>query len=149
MTDQTSPGGRDRLALSLFILRLALAAFLLQWGIEKFLHPEFSTRIGAVYYFGLLKGDTLFAVFGAVEVLVALSLLLGFMRRWGYLMAFLLHGVSTLVSLPAMLDPYFIMEAWGGYARNHALITGVPVLAAFWLLYWNRDLDRLWVLDNR
>lgn len=49
--------------------------------------------------------------------------------------ALAMHGVSVVATWRQLLDPYDLTT------HNHQFMTGVPVLAAFWLLYMPRDFD--------
>jgi putative oxidoreductase len=122
-----------RAAVALLILRVSLAIFLLQWGVEKFVVPEAAIRIGQNFY-GMTLSGFIVAILGAVETLVALALLFGIYRGWSYGLAFLIHAASVGVTWRQLLNPY-------GASQNHLFIAGVPVLAAFLLLYVLRERD--------
>jgi hypothetical protein len=122
-----------RAAAALLILRLSLAVFLLQWSIEKFIVPEAAIRIGQNFY-GVALGAASVAILGALETLVALALLFGIYRRLSYGLAALIHAVSVVATWRQLLHPY-------GAGQNHLFIAGVPVLAAFILIYMLREWD--------
>jgi len=122
-----------RAAAALLILRVSLAIFLLQWSIEKFIVPEAAIRIGQNFY-GVALSGAFVAILGALEALVALALLFGIYRRLSYGLAALIHAVSVVATWRQLLHPY-------GTGQNHLFIAGVPVLAAFILLYMLREWD--------
>jgi uncharacterized membrane protein YphA (DoxX/SURF4 family) len=127
------------LALALLLLRLSLGVFMAQWAIEKFVVPGTTTAIFRSFY-GLEIGGMLVPALGAMQLVLALALLLGVMPRVAYGLAALLHAASVLVSIPRLLNPW-------NPVSNHLFIAGVPVLAAFVALYLLRDADR-WTLPR-
>ena len=124
---------------ALLVLRITLALFLLQWGIEKFVVPQSTVAIWGHFY-GLDVSPILGYVFGAAEVAIAGCLLLGVYRTVAYGAALALHAVSMIVSWRQLLDP------WGDPV-NHLFIAGVPVLGALIALFLLRHWDR-GVLDR-
>ena len=106
---------------------------MLQWALEKIIVPEAAIRIGAYFYGVVLTGGTV-VILGGAETLLALALLFGAYRRWSYGLAALVHTVSVVSTWRQLLNPY-------GAGSNHLFIAGVPVLAAFVLLYLLREWD--------
>jgi putative oxidoreductase len=109
------------------VLRITLALFLLQWGVEKFVVPQNTVAIWG-YLFGL------------VEIAIAGCLLLGVYRTVTYGAAMALHAVSVIVSWRQLIEP------WSD-PSNHLFIAAVPVLGAFIALFLLRHWDR-GVLDQ-
>jgi hypothetical protein len=144
-----APGGVDRgaaaaaatdgalartLPRALLALRLTLALFLLQWGIEKFVVPENTVAIWG-YFYGLDVSATVGYAFGAAEIAIAACLFLGAFRTIAYGAALALHAVSVAVTWRQLFDP------WADPA-NHLFIAGVPVLGALAALFLLRRWDR-------
>lgn len=121
-----------RAAAALLILRVSLGVFLLQWSVEKIVVPESAIRV-AQHFYGVAPtvGTTIIA--GVAEALLALALLVGIWGRWSYGLAILVHAVSLVATWRQLLNPYA--------GSNHLFIAGVPVLAAFVLLYMLREWD--------
>lgn len=121
-----------RAAAALLILRVSLGVFLLQWSVEKIVVPESAIRV-AQHFYGVAPtvGTTIIA--GVAEALLALALLVGIWGRWSYGLAILVHAVSLVSTWRQLLNPYA--------GSNHLFIAGVPVLAAFVLLYMLREWD--------
>jgi uncharacterized membrane protein YphA (DoxX/SURF4 family) len=124
----------SRLALALLLQRLTLGIFFMQWGIEKLVVPATTTGIFQRFY-GLEVGGPLPMVLGIAQCALALAFLLGLKPRLTYGAVLLLHTITTLVTIPRLLNPW-------NPVSNHFFMTGVPVLAAFFLLYLLRDADR-------
>ncbi|HLF12950.1 MAG TPA: DoxX family membrane protein [Gammaproteobacteria bacterium] len=127
-------GDNDRrTAVALLILRLSLGIFLLQWSLEKFIAPSSAAGVAKAFY-GVSPSTTQTYVAGAAELVLALALLVGVARRWTYGAAFLVHAVSVAATWQQLFDPY-------GGRGNHLFIAGIPVLAAFFVLYLLRRAD--------
>lgn len=129
-----------RLRYPLFFLRLAAGLFFLQWAVEKIIQPETTAAIFDHFY-GLNVSTLLAQALGGLEVLLALMILAGFKRRLVYGGAFILHLGSTLSTIPQLIAPYS--------AGNHLFATGVPLLAALWLLFRMASYDEVMSLDAR
>ncbi len=119
---------------ALLVLRITLAVFLLQWGVEKFVVPQNTVAIWNFFY-GLDVSAALGYVFGAVEIALAVCFFLRLFRTVAYGTALALHAVSVLVSWRQLVDP------WGDPA-NHLFIASVPVLGALIALFLLRHWDR-------
>ena len=129
----------QRAQVPLLILRITIGLFLLQWGVEKFVIPETTAMIFAGFYGVDGLSHTIAYVLGGLQCAVALSVIAGFQKKISYLLAFLIHAASTLVTIPLMLAPY---------EGNHLFFTGVPVLAAMGLLWYLRDYDTKLSIDS-
>jgi len=129
-----------RLELGLLTVRLAIAAFMAVWALEKIQHPEITQAIFQTFYFELTS-TTLVMGLGAVQLLVVLAFAAGLMRLWSYGAILAMHAASVLVTLGQLANPY--------QSPNHLFWAGVPTLAAMLMLFLLRDADRLLALDAR
>jgi uncharacterized membrane protein YphA (DoxX/SURF4 family) len=133
-----------RLAIALAILRISLGGFLLIWALEKFFIPQ--TTVGIWDRFYLIPiGSALPYVIGALEALLSVAIIVGLWRRWSYGLGLALHTISVVATWKQLIDP------WGLYLNErpqHLFLAGVPVLAAFVVLYMLRDYD-VTSLDGR
>jgi putative oxidoreductase len=125
----------DRVPQALLVLRVTLALFFAQWGVEKFVKPEAAASIFDHFY-GLHISALVSYLFGAVEVVLAAALLLGIAKTITYGALIALHGVSVAVSWRQLLHP------WGAPA-NHLFIASVPLLGALVALFLLRERDTL------
>jgi putative oxidoreductase len=121
-----------RAATALLILRVSLGVFLLQWSVEKIVVPESAMRF-AEHLYALAPAIGTTIMVGVAEGLLALALLVGVWRRWSYGLAIVVDAVSVAATWRQLLNPYA--------GTNHLFIAGVPVLAAFILLYVLRAWD--------
>lgn len=134
----------SRLATSLALLRVSLGAFLLVWAAMKFLVPQGTIGIFEKFY-GVGIDVSLSMVFGALEAVLAVAIILGLWRGWTYGIGILVHGFSQISSWRETLDP------WGIYINDSPKMlfwAGVPVLAAFIVIWLLRDKDS-WSMDAK
>jgi hypothetical protein len=62
------------------------------------------------------------------------------MRKWSYGLVLLMHTFTTAVTWRSIVMPF-------AEGSSHLFTTGVPVLAACWVLFYLRDQDTLFVVD--
>lgn len=128
-----------RLHVSLLVLRLAISWFLLQWAVEKFVKPDVSAKIFAGFY--KIPLDVGIApVVGSIQLLIVLAFLIGFMKSVSYGLVAVMHSVTTLSTWKSLVMPF-------AEGSNHLFTTGVPVLAACWILFALRDQDVMFSVD--
>lgn len=72
---------------------------------------------------------------GGIQLVIVLALLAGLYRRISYGAALAMHSLSVIATWRELINPYDLSN------HNHMFMTGVPVLAALWLLYMLRDFD--------
>ena len=80
-------------------------------------------------------------ILGVLQSLLALAIITGFKKKYSYLIGLIIHGISTVSTWQQLITPYA--------PGHHLFMTGVPVLAGFWLLYRLRDWDVKLALDER
>ena len=130
-----------KLQLSLFIMRLTVAAFFLVWALEKFLSPE--STIGIFEHFYGIADMPMGAVYaaGAIQLVFVLAFL--FVGRFRLITVgglLVMHAVSTASSWSQLINPYE-----GG---NHLFWAAVPTLGALIALFLLRDEDRLYTIGR-
>lgn len=126
---------RNRIAVSLLLLRLGVFIVMLMWTIDKFLRPGHAGAVYEGFYSIGGLGPTAFYVIGAVEMVILVGFLLGLYRRWTYGIVMVIHGISTLSSYRQYLDPF--------EGPNLLFFAAWPMLAACVALYLLRDLDTI------
>jgi putative oxidoreductase len=112
---------------AILVLRLTLALFLLQWGVEKFVMPGNTPMIWG-YFYGLSIPQVSAYVFGVIEIVLAVCLALGLFATVAYGASAALHAVTVVVSVPVLTQPF-------ADPMNHLFIASVPVLGAFIALF--------------
>lgn len=122
------------LAVSLLILRIALAVFLLLFGIDKLVATDTTVEVFAHFY-GLSISAPVAQGAGILEILLSLAMLAGLWKTATYGLGLTLHAISTLATYEQLLSPF---------GENHLFIAGIPALAAFVALFLLRRHDTLW-----
>ena len=118
---------------AILVLRLTLGAFLMQWGVEKFVVPS-NTPIIWGHFYGLPMPQVAAYGLGIVEIAIATCVILGTFRAVAYGAAAGLHAVTVIVSWRQLSAP------WADPV-SHLFIAGVPVLGAFIALFLLRHWD--------
>jgi len=136
-----SPAVDRRIPCALFILRFFLAAFLLQWGVEKLILPDAAARIAQGFYGLTLTAPASYAL-GVAELILSLALLFGFYRTMSYGLSLLVHTVTVVVSWRQLFD------LWGlAKVGNHLWISTWPTWGGFAALFLMRTWDS-WTIDG-
>ncbi len=130
----------SRLEISLLIMRVAIAAFMLVWAIDKVIAPEHARAVFANFYFSEPSAATLSAI-GFAQIAVVAAFAAGLARILSYGAILLMHTASTASTYSQLLSP------WGGERPQLLFWAAVPVLAAMIALFVLRDRDRLLSID--
>lgn len=129
----------QRIANALLLLRLGVFIVMLMWTLDKFVNPQHSAAVYENFYGLGGVSAAAFMVIGALQLVVVLTFVAGFMKRYSYGIILVLHGISTLSSWQQYLDPF----------NNLLFFAAWPMLAACIALYMLRDLDTRWTVDDR
>ena len=124
------------LELSLFLIRISVAVFMLIWVVDKIVNVKHPQGVLLTYY-GLKDiSPQILAGVGFVQVLILLAFAAGAFKPWTYGAVFLMHGTSTIAGWSRMIPPY-------GPQASMTFWAAVPVLAAILALILLRDRDRM------
>ncbi|MEM9014838.1 MAG: hypothetical protein AAGB02_06995 [Pseudomonadota bacterium] len=131
----------QRLKISLFILRLTVAAFFAIWAAEKFIKPDVTARIWEAFYMvSNLPYAASYAI-GGLQALAIFCFFFGILKFWSYGFLMLIHGLGTVLTYDRLLNPYD-----GG---NHLFWAAVPTLGALIALFIMRHEDTLFTISGR
>ena len=136
--EKLNPGDR-RTAQVLLVIRLTAAVFFLQWGIEKFIATEMSVSMMERWYGVSGYQEAITLATGVFEIVLALALALGTLRRLTYGIAALVK-LKTCWAIATLLIFPFATESGG---RLTTVAASVPLFATLWFLYWVRAWDTL------
>lgn len=128
-----------KLRFSLLLLRLGIFTVMLMWTLDKFIEPEHSVGIFKKFYFLSGFNNQIIYAIGAIEMIIILCFLFGFLKRWTYGTVLILHAVSTFSAFRQYLDPWshlLFFAAW-------------PMLSASVTLYLFRDEDVLLTVGQK
>ncbi|MDF1579034.1 MAG: hypothetical protein P1P81_11400, partial [Desulfobulbales bacterium] len=130
----------NRLAVSLFTLRLTVALVMLVWNLDKFINPGHAAAVYEKFYLLGGLGSEVMYLIGAMEIAIVTLFLFGIMKRYSYGIVLILHGISTFSSYKQYLVPYD--------GANILFFAAWPMLAACLALYLLRDHDVLFTIGK-
>jgi uncharacterized membrane protein YphA (DoxX/SURF4 family) len=127
------------------VLRIGMGLFLLTWGLDKLLAVEGSRQIFQQFY-RIPAGPSLVQLAGAAEIVLALLLAVGFLRRPVAWIVLVVNAMSTLASWRMIVDP------WGrlglGPGETHLFLASIVIMAVSIVLVANSG-DATLTLDGR
>ncbi len=129
-----------KLEVSLLMMRLTFAAFIMVWAVDKVIAPEHAQKVFSTYYFTDLPFEPLTAI-GFVQIAIILAFAAGFLRFWTYGAVLVMHAVSTLSTYDKLISP------WEAGPRGLLFWATVPTLGAILALFLLRDRDDLFSVD--
>ncbi len=124
------------LELSLFLIRISTAVFLLVWAFAKFANIKQQQGVFSTFYGWKAVSPETLAMIGAVQILLILAFAAGAFKTWTYAAIFLMHAAGTLAGWSRMIPPY-------GPGASMTFWAAVPVLAGILALFLLRDRDRM------
>jgi len=128
---------KDRnLEVSLFLIRISTAVFLLVWAVDKIVNVKHAQGVFSTFYYWKAASPEALAAIGAVQVVLLLGFAAGAFKTWTYGAVLLMHAAGTLAGWSRMIPPY-------GPQSSQTFWAAVPVLAAIVALFLLRDRDRL------
>lgn len=111
---------------------------MLMWTLDKFINPSHAAAVYKSFYLIGGLSNKIFYLIGAIQLVIILGFVAGFKKSWTYLLVLFLHAVSTFSSYQKYFDPF----------DNLLFFAAWPMLAACFVLYYLRDLDTLWIMDQ-
>ncbi len=130
---------KQRLSISLLLLRLSLGLAMMVWAFDKILNPSHGAAVFEGFYGFSGVGESVIPMIGIAQGLIVLAFLLGLARTWSYGAVLLMHAVTTLVSWSAYLQPL----------KNILFFAAWPMLAGLIALFLLRHEDRIATLGGR
>jgi hypothetical protein len=130
---------RDRLPISLLLLRLSLGLVMMVWAFDKILNPGHGAAVFEGFYGLAGVGEQAVQIVGIAQGVIVLGFLLGFAKTWTYGAVLFMHAVTTLVSWSAYLKPL----------ENILFFSAWSMLAGLVTLFLLRDEDRLASFGSR
>lgn len=128
-----------KLAVSLLLLRLSVGMVMMIWAFDKVLNPGHGAAVLESFYGLSGVGEAVVRGIGIVQGVIVLAFLLGIARSWSYAAVLIMHGVTTLVSWSAYLQPL----------KNILFFAAWPMLAALIMLFLLRTQDRIASVSHR
>ncbi|NBB92062.1 MAG: hypothetical protein GVY32_02715 [Gammaproteobacteria bacterium] len=123
---------KDRLGISLFILRVTIFIVMAMWSIDKLLNPGHAAAVFENFYFIAGMGGTILLVIGLLQLAIEIAFVLGLWKFWTYGFVLVTHTVSVVSSWQQYFDPF----------NNMLFLAAIPMLGACIALFLLRDEDR-------
>ena len=124
---------KNRLPVSLFLLRLGVFLPMFLWSIDKILNPEHAARVFEKFYFLPGLGSELFLILGILQTLIVVGFVMGLFKKYTYGLVLGMHLISTVASYQQFLNPYD--------GSNLLFFAALPMLSACFALFVLRDED--------
>ena len=131
---------RNRIGVTLLVLRVTVFLVMLIWTIDKFVEPQHASKIMEHFYFIKGVSNSMIYIIAVIELAVLGAFIAGFAKEWTYGLVLLFQAVSTLSSYNQYLHPLV--------APNLLFFAAWPMLGACFTLYYLRDLDTLLTLGS-
>lgn len=125
----------------LLLLRVSTGWLLVMWGLDKFVNVEHGQRVAESFYLGIGSQAVVQNVFGGLEIVLGLFVVLGLLRKWAYPAAFVVLLITALAVWKSILDP------WGWVLEGSQVLfyPSIIVLAGSMVLWGTMDQDELTV----
>lgn len=142
VTLHASPPARDAVGcspLTIPLLRLSMGLFMLAWGVDKLVAVEGSQRIFQRFYH-IPAGPSLIQLAGVAEIILALMLAAGVLRRPVAWVVLIVNTVSTVASWRQILDPWGLLGI--GPGGTHLFLASIVLVAVSVVLVLEADAPR-------
>lgn len=116
---------------TLLLLRVSLGLLMIWWGLDKLVNVEHGVRVAEGFYLGIGAAPALLQVFGVIQILLGLLVIIGLLRRFAYPALAAITLVTALGVWKSILDP------WGWVlGRTNALFYPSLIIFAGALVMW-------------
>ena len=129
---------------SLLFLRISLGILMVVWGLDKLVNVEHGVRVSEAFYLGIFTAPVLLQIFGALQVLLGLLIIIGLWRGIIYPLLALITGVTALGVWKSIIDPWgWVLEG------SNALFYPSLIILAGSLVVWAFQKEDTLALDRR
>ena len=128
----------------LFLLRVSTGWLLVLWGIDKIVNVEHAQGVAETFYLGIGTQTLFLNVFGALEAVLGILVVLGLWRRRTYPLMVLILLVSGLSVWKSIIDPW----GWFLEGTNVLFYPSLIIFAGAVALWGLIDRDEM-ALDAR
>lgn len=124
---------------SLLLLRVSMGILMLLWGIDKLVNVEHSQAVAERFYFGIGAGAAVLGVFGVLEVLLGVLVILGLMRQYAYPVLIGISAITAIGVRNSIVDPW----GWVLEGTNVLFYPSLIIFAAALVLWSFVDHDKM------
>ena len=96
-------------ALGLLLLRVSTGGLLVTWGLDKIVNTEHGVAVATNFYLGIGQQPWLQRVLGVLQIILGLLVIVGFMRKLAYPVAFVVLGITAVAVWRSIIDPLGLM----------------------------------------
>lgn len=130
---------------TLLLLRASIGILMVLWGIDKLVNVRHGVAVSDGFYGGVFSAPLLLQLFGALQVLLGLGVVLGIARRLLYPFLLAITGVTVVGVWKSVLDPW----GWVLEGSNVLFYPSLIIFAGALVLWAFRDEDALVLLGRR
>lgn len=116
---------------TLLFLRISLGLLMVWWGLDKLVNVEHGVRVAEGFYLGIGAAPAVLTVFGVLQILLGIMVILGSWRRFAYPALAVVTAATALGVWKSIVDP------WGWVlGRTNALFYPSLIIFAGALVMW-------------
>lgn len=131
-------------AYTLLLLRISLGLLLVIWGVDKLVNVDHAIAVSERFYLGIISAPVAWNIFGGLQVLLGVAVILGLWRKFTYPVQALVNGATLLGVWQSVVDPW----GWVLEGSNVLFYPSLIIFAACLVLWAFQADDRL-SLDRR
>lgn len=123
----------------LWFTRLTVFLVMITWTLDKVVNPEHAAGVFETFYFLSVEASQfeVWVAMALVQAVLEVGFLFGVAKLWTYGYVLLSHALSTVSTVPQLINEPF----------GNTLMAGWPMLAACMILFWYRKEDTLITLS--
>lgn len=129
---------------SLLFLRVSIGLLMVIWGVDKLVNVEHGLAVSEGFYLGLFSAPILLQLFGVLQILLGVGVIVGIARRILYSLLLLITGATVLGVWKSIVDPW----GWVLEGSNVLFYPSLIVFAASLVLWAFMSEDTL-ALEGR
>jgi uncharacterized membrane protein YphA (DoxX/SURF4 family) len=116
---------------TLLFLRISLGLLMIWWGLDKLVNVEHGVQVAEGFYLGIGAAPAVLTVFGVLQILLGIMVILGSWRRFAYPALAVVTVATALGVWKSIVDP------WGWVlGRTNALFYPSLIIFAGALVMW-------------
>lgn len=114
------------------------------WGIDKLINLKHGLEVSQHFYFGMFSVPALIQVFGVLQIILGMLVIVGFARTLVYPALLVITGATALAVWKSIVDPW----GWVLEGSNVLFYPSLIIFAGSFVLWAFRDEDSI-TLDPR
>ncbi len=129
---------------SLLFLRVSIGILMVLWGMDKLVNVKHGMQVSEAFYFGMFSMPVLIKVFGVLQILLGVLIIVGVARTLLYPALLVITGATVLAVWKSIVDPW----GWVLEGSNVLFYPSLIIFAGSLVLWAFREEDTL-ALDQR